>query len=517
MKTMKKQTIAIVRVPYLSVYNLLDVREEPIASSLAGYLDSVGAAFEVFDFHLDRSVNVDTLIEFRASAYILCVRGTGLHWKYALKISQHLLSKTEARVIFYGQTGKLQYWTSPYPERTAVILHDERTIAKELGLPGDGPNFSSDLTHYPYGLKYINDLGIRRKFFKATIETTRGCHYSCKFCFINHGTNYVNRYTRRPADLVVKDIQQYLDNGINKFWFYDAEFIGADKELYPEVINLLTRLREQFCGKIEIMIYNRADTLERFGNYELLAGAGIKSILLGIESLHDDDLKGMRKGQTSATAINAIRKLRENQIFCNLSFILFNKTATIQSLQENISRLADLYNEENFIYLGQTLYFSYAFESDWAPNSQMRPLSNKTKLSGSTSSTISPSEGVAFDPSLEPFAEICRIINYEQIRKLCELNLRKEDGGLAEKHKIHEWATLLNLLTLNLMQVALDEFKSGSLTIHTVPSYQKWVYASFQKFNNSIFPNEIAYTITDKWGDFEGDWNGWEHQIPSNF
>ena len=113
MKTMKKQTIAIVRVPYLSVYNLLDVREEPIASSLAGYLDSVGAAFEVFDFHLDRSVNVDTLIEFGASAYILCVRGTGLHWKYALKISQHLLSKTEARVIFYGQTGKLQYSTSP--------------------------------------------------------------------------------------------------------------------------------------------------------------------------------------------------------------------------------------------------------------------------------------------------------------------------------------------------------------------------------------------------------------------
>ncbi|MFK5970604.1 MAG: radical SAM protein [Candidatus Marithrix sp.] len=512
---MSKKPLAIVRVPYLSMYNLLDVREEPIVSSLTEYLFSVGANFEVFDFHLDRTLDTNTLVKFRADIYIICIRGTGLHWKYALKISQHILLKTKARIIFYGQTGKLQHWKNPDSERITTILHNEQAIGVELGLPRKGLSFGVDLTHYPYGLKYFDSLGARKNLFKATIETTRGCHFGCKFCFINHGKNYISRFTRQPVDNVIRDIQKYLEKGVNKFWFYDSEFIGGDKSHYPEVTELLTQLRDRFYGEIEIMIYNRADTLENFGNYKLLADAGIKSILLGIESLDDRDLKNMQKKQTSSIALTAIKKLRDNSIFCNLSFILFNKTATIDSLQTNISKIAELYNEDNFIYLGQTIYFSYAFESDWSPSKQVKNLSRKTKLSGSTNSTVSPSMGITFDPSLEPFAEICRIINYEQVRKLCELNLGKEDAMSDIKTKIHKWATLLNLFTLNLMQVALDEFKLGRLTLETVQLYEKWVYTSYKDFNKLLLPHEIADTITDKFGDFEGDWNGWESKIPT--
>lgn len=77
------------------------------------------------------------------------------------------------------------------------------------------------------------------------------------------------------------------------------------------------------------MLYSRADTLENFGNYTLIKNAGINSILMGIESLDPFDLKKMRKKQVPELSSKAIRSLRDNKIFCDLCFILFNKSATI--------------------------------------------------------------------------------------------------------------------------------------------------------------------------------------------
>ena len=507
--------IVLVRVPYLSEYNLLDVREEPVISSLAGYLDNVGVTFKVFDFHLDRSTNIEALKESGAETYVIGVRGTGLHWKYAERVAIHLLQGTDAKIVFYGQTGKLEHWQSPYPERTKVIHHDEQAFAKELDLPVTGFSFTSGLRHYPYGLQHLDSMGERRNLFKATIETTRGCHFGCKFCFINHGRNYSERYTRRPNDDVLADMLNYLSSGISKFWFYDSEFIGADRSQYPQVENLLTRIRDEL-PRVEIMIYSRADTLERFNKYQLLADAGVNSVLLGIESLDAQDLKAMNKGQSATTAREAILALRDHKIFCNLSFILFNKTASVRTIRENLDRFIELYQEKDFIYVGQTLYFSYAFESDWAPNPRLRKISGQTRLGGSTSSTRAPSEGVTFDPCLEPYAEICRIINYEQVRKLCELNLAKEyPNSDLQKPIVHRWATLLTLFTLNLMVVALDEFQVGRLNISSVLKYENWVYACYKQFNEKILPQRWAHTITDQYGYFPGDWNGWEAKIPT--
>ncbi len=509
--------IAIVRVPYLSEYNLLDVREEPIASSAAGYLAAIGVPFRVFDFHLDRSITVDTLVASGATRFVICVRGTGLHWKYAERIALHLLENTDADIAIYGQTGKLRVWDNPDPGRIAVVPHDEQALAHALDVRADGPSFEDGLRHHPYGLDLLPAMGARANLFKATIETTRGCHFGCKFCFINHGVNYSAQFLRRPNVDVIADMRAYVEHGQRRFWFYDSEFIGGDQKQFPQLRELLADIRAAFSGSVEIMLYCRASTLDRLGAYELLASAGVNSILLGIESLDGEDLKAMRKGQKVEQAIEAIKQLRDHGIFCNLSFILFNRTATAKSIRRNIELVADLFRQPEFIYLGQTLYFSYAFESDWAVNQGQRVLSGKTRLAGSTSSTRSPNLGVTFDPVLEPLAEVYRIINYEQVRKLSELNLLKEyepdDGTL--RRQVHEWATLLTLFTLNLMIAALDEFDSGGLTLDAVPAYEDWVFESFRIFNDALLPPGISATITDKDGYPEGDWNGWERAVPT--
>lgn len=507
--------ISLVRVPYLSEYNRLDVREEPVISSLAGYLDALEVEHQTFDFHLDRSVDVETIAAAQSELYVVGVRGTGLHWKYAERVTHHLLQKTAAKVIVYGQTGKLQHWQNPDSRRVAVVPHDEAAFSIATGLP-HGPTFRSGLRHKPYGLRYLPALGPRARLFKGTFETTRGCHYGCRFCFINHGSNYAERFARRNNDDVLADMRAYIEHGVSQFWFYDSEFIGGDKRQFPTIHELLHRIRHEL-PPVEIMIYSRADTLENFAAYDELRGAGVNSVLLGIESLSEADLKAMRKGQSSAVALSAIKNLRANGIFCNLSFILFNKTATIESLQRNIDVVIELFQEPGFVFCGQTHYFSYAFESDWAPNDLKRSLSGRTRLGGSTASTRASGVGVTFDPALEPFAEICRILNYEQVRKLCELTLAKEEHATCSREAVHRWATLLTRFTLNLMTVALDEFRHGRLTVDTLADYEAWVFQAYRKFNAMILPAEWAHTLTDRMSDAypAGDWNGWGLKIPA--
>jgi hypothetical protein len=309
-------------------------------------------------------------------------------------------------------------------------------------------------------------------------------------------------------------MREYLNRGISRFWFYDSEFIGAERSHYPAIRDLLTRIAAEL-PPVEIMIYSRADTLERFNEYQLLRDAGVRSVLLGVESFDRDDLKMMRKGQISVSSVAAILSLRNYEIFCNLSFILFNRTATVKSLRRNIDGLAELFAESDYIYLGQTIYFSYAFESDWQPSGTKGLLSGMTRLHGSTSSTRSPADGVVFDPSLESYAEICRIINYEQVRKLCELTIAQESDPALRNGPLHRWAALLSLFTLNLMAAALDEFEAGRLTVNTVAKYEATVYASYRRLNAHILPERWQETITDQYGYFDGDWNGWERQIPT--
>lgn len=507
--------IVIVRVPYLSEYNLLDVREEPIVSSLSGYLMDAGHEHQVFDFHLNRQMSIDTLVAAGSDAYVICVRGTGLHWKYAQLIGRHLYHRTNAKIVFYGQTGKLQSWANPDAARFRIVPHDEASVCHELGLAATDRSFTGGgLRHQPYALGGPITPRFRESLFKAALETTRGCHYGCGFCFINHGTNYPRRFSRRPTADVLADMHQYLAAGVRDFWFYDSEFIGGDRNDYPAVTALLDAMASE-CSDASTMLYARADTLARYGDYGRLRKAGVSSILLGIESLDDAALKTLRKGQSAGTAMDTIRRLMDEGIFCHLSFILFNRGATAASIRRNIEAMRSLYDRPGWIYAGQSIYFSYAFESDWGLGERKGRLSGVTRLSGSTTSTSPPIDGVSFDPALEPYAELCRIINYEQIRKLTELTLASSHELGPGSQSLHRWAALLNPFVLDLMDRGLTAFEDGRLSLRSVPEYEQDVFAAFRSFNDALLPVGWRHTITDRDGYWAGDWNGWERQIPS--
>src|SRR5262249_55243290 len=114
---------------------------------------------------------------------------------------------------------------------------------------------------------------------------------------------------------------------------------------------------------LRFKIYARADTLMKFGDLDLLRDAGLVSVFVGVESLHQPDLDALNKKLRAETTIAALRRLHDAGIFTDLSFILFNSNTTAESLRVNLSRLADLWAGSQRR-LGMP-FFSFSFESTW--------------------------------------------------------------------------------------------------------------------------------------------------------
>lgn len=510
-------TIGLIRSPYLSRYNQLDVREEPILSSAAAALLTAGADIKIFDFHLDRTITLASIAESELKTFIIPVRGTGLHWKYARQITGLLLEKTKANIVVYGQVGKIAFWASQQSARVKVIPHDERQLLISLQLTPNSEPFGkgNTLQHFHYASLIWDQIDAARKdMFKPTIESTRGCHFGCTFCFINQGVNYPERFARQALGRLEADIEHYNSFGHHDFWLYDSEFIGGKSRDFPNVDAVLDTLRDSGSDKNSFMIYNRSDTLNKYGKFEKLKESGISTVLMGVESFDEKDLRAFKKGGKPSIALDTIQNLLENEIFCNLNFILFNRSSTLKSIRTNLNAMIELYSSPKFGFLGPTFYFSYSFESDWSEPSVSRSLSNKTMLFQATGNTTTPKKLVAFDPMLEPLAEFYRILNYEHISKICELNLAKHSFSPDDLQRFHEWATLVNLFILNRMDQALTAFEQGLLTMQNIYVHVEDMYADFDYFNQAYMPPQYAITSTSLNENVGLDWNGWDPIIP---
>lgn len=141
------------------------------------------------------------------------------------------------------------------------------------------------------------------------IQATYGCNNSCEFCV----QPYVcSDYHQRPIEEVIKEINTIKSKFIE---FYDPN-IAKDQEYLRKLCEAMIPLKKKWVAPTTINLADNEELLK------LVAKSGCKSVLIGFESVNQDNLNKIFKGFNSVTKYRAaIKKFHKAGIAVAGSFV----------------------------------------------------------------------------------------------------------------------------------------------------------------------------------------------------
>ncbi|MEM5790190.1 MAG: TIGR04295 family B12-binding domain-containing radical SAM protein, partial [Syntrophobacteraceae bacterium] len=126
----------------------------------------------------------------------------------------------------------------------------------------------------------------------AEIEASRGCPFGCMFCAKE---NFRSSYRKRPALIIIEEIEALLKQGVEYIYFIDELFLPD-----TELLSRLVPLGLKFGIQTRIDLWNN-QTLELAGK------AGCVSIEAGVESITSEGRA--RLGKHSILSIDQMAEL----------------------------------------------------------------------------------------------------------------------------------------------------------------------------------------------------------------
>lgn len=160
------------------------------------------------------------------------------------------------------------------------------------------------------------------------IETGRGCRFPCEFCAVQ--TFYQRRYRRRDIDSVLDELNS-LKTQKKLFFFVDDNFAGSLRES-REVLPALAQSDVRWVTQMSI------NAAHDEGFVQELVRAGCRGVLIGFESLNEENLLLMNKrvntmkGGFSA----ALANLRKHGIAVYGTFVFGYDHDTLESFGEAV-------------------------------------------------------------------------------------------------------------------------------------------------------------------------------------
>ena len=186
-----------------------------------------------------------------------------------------------------------------------------------------------DVDSLPFPLRSAGSYS----FGEVNISGSRGCYGGCTFCYINpyYGDTKRKWRGRSPENIIAEIDAVMQETDIRYFYFMDPNFYGPGRAGKERVLKLARLLKER---QIHFGIEARANDIEA-ETIKALTDAGLKHILIGLESGRDEALKRLNKLTTAADNENALRILRQYGIEPSVGFIMFEPDSTLEDLKVN--------------------------------------------------------------------------------------------------------------------------------------------------------------------------------------
>jgi radical SAM superfamily enzyme YgiQ (UPF0313 family) len=188
-----------------------------------------------------------------------------------------------------------------YKNKQGKIIHTEdRPLEPDLD---NYPMPRRDLINY----KDYLYLGAR----VASVESSRGCPHSCKFCCIHKMWNDRKlSYRTKSIGRIMKEI--YDVNWNNDFIFFCEDNFTINVRRTKNILNTIIKSGVQ--NKMLFSCQSRVDTLYRHPEIiDLMHKAGVRQVFLGIESVHQQSLNAMNKQNTNPKMTRKVVKMLQDR------------------------------------------------------------------------------------------------------------------------------------------------------------------------------------------------------------
>ena len=139
----------------------------------------------------------------------------------------------------------------------------------------------------------------------ASIRTSKGCHFRCKFCSLWKLTG--GRYFTRKPECIVEELSTIEQKYI--FFADDESLLDAGR------MATLADLIRQSGIKKRFFLYGRSDTIANHPRLvEQWKEVGLERVFVGLEFFRDADLKSIGKGTTAKINTKAVQVLKSLDI-----------------------------------------------------------------------------------------------------------------------------------------------------------------------------------------------------------
>jgi radical SAM superfamily enzyme YgiQ (UPF0313 family) len=171
----------------------------------------------------------------------------------------------------------------------------------------------------PYESDKIKDLSKRfflnkknKGRFTFGYEISRGCRNDCSFCY--EPLMYKHTIRVRIKELYKKDLLELKSLGIKSIFFYDNH-VSISDEFVRELCEVMKDLDMEWTGGF------RVNYLRDKNVVEMLEQSKCRNLFFGIESIEDDMLKLLNKGQNCSLIKNAVDLMSKSTMRPTYSFL----------------------------------------------------------------------------------------------------------------------------------------------------------------------------------------------------